>query len=503
MQNIFKDKKISKWQFAILAMAAVALAWAAFLGAGSANAAETQPAQVVALNMDETVEATGALETRPFASLAWKTSGVVESINVETGDFVKAGDALLTLQPESASASLVSALADLETAKANLNAIERPDGASVGAARENVSSAFNAWNAARVDLVDELAYNRGGGDDELYSDVIKARDDLVNALEEYPLAANTEAQFYYWASRAESLGYIGEYEYAALTPSLRDALDKEDLALVDDILATQTKFESLAKAFAESMNDHDDAVESLQAFGVYEQAADALLDAMESQYGVLVAPSESDLISARAKADSAQASVNNLYIVAPFDGQVLSVEHRPGDTVTSGELSVNLADLNQLYVETQIDESDIAKIKAGNQAEVTLDALPDVVLTGKVTSINPVGEVVSGMVKYKVRVELDKVEEGTFLPLGTTANVTIKVKDAAAVLAVPITAIQNDSNGEFVWVMRNDAAARVDVVGGAIVGDLVVVTGDLTEGETLQIVNESSLQAPNPFGGSK
>jgi HlyD family secretion protein len=159
--------------------------------------------------------------------------------------------------------------------------------------------------------------------------------------------------------------------------------------------------------------------------------------------------------------------------------------------------------MNHLYVETLVDESDVANVKLGNQAQVTLDAVPEAVLTGKVSTINPVGEVVSGLVKYKVRIDLDKIADEIFLPLGTTANVTINVKDETTTLAVPITAIQNDSKGEFVWVVRNGNAARVDVIGGAIIGEFVAVTGNLKESETLQIVHESSFNAPNPFGSGK
>jgi hypothetical protein len=155
-----------------------------------------------------------------------------------------------------------------------------------------------------------------------------------------------------------------------------------------------------------------------------------------------------------------------------------------------------------LYVETQVDESDIANVKLGNQAQVTLDAMPGLTLTGKVTAINPVGQVVSGLVKYAVRVDLDKVKAGTFLPLGTTANVVIQTKAASASLAVAIAAIQNDSNGEYVWAIQSDGSAkRVDVVSGLIVGDQVVVTGNLNEGERVELVHKSSFNAPNPFGG--
>jgi multidrug efflux pump subunit AcrA (membrane-fusion protein) len=160
--------------------------------------------------------------------------------------------------------------------------------------------------------------------------------------------------------------------------------------------------------------------------------------------------------------------------------------------------------MDHLYVETQVDESDIATVKLGNQTQVTLDALPGVTLTGKVSAINPVGEVVSGLVKYKVRVDLDKANDGTFLPLGTTANAVIQTKAATATLAVPIAAIQNDSKGEYVWVIQSDSTTkRVDVVSGSIVGDLVAVTGDVKEGDRLKLVQAAGFQAPNPLKGGK
>ena len=96
------------------------------------------------------------------------------------------------------------------------------------------------------------------------------------------------------------------------------------------------------------------------------------------------------------------------------------------------------------------------------------------------------------------------MSDDTFLPLGTTANVVIKVRDASATLIVPIAAIQNDEQGEFVWVIQSDGSTkRVDVVSGSIVGDQVAVTGDLFMGNRLQLVNTSDFAAPNPFGGGK
>src|SRR6266508_2539251 len=109
-----------------------------------------------------------------------------------------------------------------------------------------------------------------------------------------------------------------------------------------------------------------------------------------------------DVVAAQAKVDAAQATVDSMSVIAPFDGEVLYVESQLGNVVDAGTSAVNVANLDHLSVETQVDESDIASVKVGNQVSATLDAVPDVTLTGKVTAINPVGEVVSGLVKYTV-----------------------------------------------------------------------------------------------------
>jgi HlyD family secretion protein len=212
-------------------------------------------------------------------------------------------------------------------------------------------------------------------------------------------------------------------------------------------------------------------------------------------------PNSQDVVAAQAKVDAAQATVDSMSIIAPFDGEVLYVESQPGNVVDVGTSAVNVANLDQLYVEAQVDESDIASVKVGNQVTATLDAVPDVTLTGKVTAINPVGEVVSGLVKYTVRVDLDKADKDLSLPLGATVNSSIRVKEPTATLAVPVTAIQNDSKGEYVWVVRNGSTVRVDVLGGQIVGDLVAVTGDLKEGDVVQVGQKSNTTVRmGPFG---
>src|SRR5690349_15331454 len=225
-----------------------------------------------------------------------------------------------------------------------------------------------------------------------------------------------------------------------------------------------------------------------------------LEDAQRTYDRLKEGPGSQDVVAAQAKVDAAQATVDSMSVIAPFDGEVLYVQSQPGDVVNADTSAVNVADLDHLYVETQVDESDVADVKVGQKADITLDALTGAAFTGKVTQINPVGEVVSGLVKYTVRIDLDKATDRSFIPLGTTANVVVHVKDATASLAVPITTVQNDSQGEYVLVVQGDGSTkRVEVVSGAIVGDLVVVTGDLKVGEHVHSNQQSSFNAPNPF----
>jgi len=428
VMNFIKNTKIRNWGIAAIALLAV-LAWT-FFSPNTSNAQTSTEAVVTSLNLAETIEGSGSLAAQPFASLEWKTSGVVEDVNIAPGDFVKAGDALLSLQPSSTSANIVNAKSDLINAQNALETLLKSDTdrAQTAIDLEDAQNAYDKAKDWRVSLngkiwITRITYRNMGG-------------------RQIPV----------------------EHSY-------RDYPSPDTIADADrDLALKMSRLEDAQREF------------------------DRLKDG----------PDPDDVAAAQAKVDAAQATVNSLNIIAPFDGQVLSVDDRAGDTVNTGDLSVNLADLNHLYVETQVDESDVANVKLGNQAEVTLDAVSGVTLTGEVSAINPVGEVVSGLVKYNVRVDLDKVEDGMFLPLGTTANVVIQTKPASATLAAPIAAIQNDSAGEYVWVIQSDnTTKRGDVISGSIIGDLVVVTGDLQEGNRLQLVATSSFEAPNPMGGGE
>jgi hypothetical protein len=90
-----------------------------------------------------------------------------------------------------------------------------------------------------------------------------------------------------------------------------------------------------------------------------------------------------------------------------------------------------------------------------------------------------------------VSVDVKEQKDVAFLPLNSTANLSILIREEEA-LAVPVNAVQSDDAGEYVWVVRNNVPVRVDVVSGSVIDDLVVVTGDLTAGDLVQTTQESA-----------
>jgi len=159
-----------------------------------------------------------------------------------------------------------------------------------------------------------------------------------------------------------------------------------------------------------------------------------------------------------------------------------------------------LADRSQLYVDVQVDESDISQVSLGDPVTLTFDSLPGLTLNGAVTEVVPIGEVVQGLVKYTVRVTFESTDPKVLL--GMTVNTSIVTETIENALAVPIDAIQQDDDGEYVIRVRSGGAFEtVRVVSGDVQdNDLVLVTGDLQPGDVVQ-VGTAQPSSTGGFGG--
>lgn len=208
-------------------------------------------------------------------------------------------------------------------------------------------------------------------------------------------------------------------------------------------------------------------------------------------------------------------------VTAPITGTVGNLSVGIGSTVSSSggnnslsssssssSSSVNsspvliIGNFADLQIKLQINEVDITKIKVGQIATITLDALPDKSFVGKVSSVDNVGTSNSGVVQFNVYVRFMTVPSD--IKSGMSANVSIQTAKKDNVLIVPSTAVQNSNGESTVRVLQNGKLSIVSVdTGISSDSDTEIVSG-LKEGDTIvtsiQTSNRtSSGQSSSPF----
>jgi multidrug efflux pump subunit AcrA (membrane-fusion protein) len=286
-----------------------------------------------------------------------------------------------------------------------------------------------------------------------------------------------------------------------------------DIAAQDaKIASTQAQIQLLQAQIAQDQSQTSDSGSSVYGLAInlntvwaaYQDASQKLSSAVNTLYQLERSPNPDDLAAAQAKVQSVLAEVNSLKITAPYAGEVTNVGYLPGDSVNQSTPAIVLVDRSKLYVELQIDESHVVKLSTGDKASISLEAMPNLKLTGSVTYINPVGTSNQGVVYYNVRVGIDQADS-TIL-IGATADVTIFAGQAQNVLTVPVNAVGSDSQGEYVYVVGSDGNPKqVIIVSGQILpDDTVIVTGDIQAGETVELLPSTSTGTNNggfPEGG--
>ena len=136
-----------------------------------------------------------------------------------------------------------------------------------------------------------------------------------------------------------------------------------------------------------------------QAKGNVEDAQQAIEDAKKA------------LADAQKALDDAK--VKSPLITAPFAGFITLVNVKGGDEVLNGAVAVQIADPNKFEADIMVSEANIQKVKVGGTASVQVEAIPGLSLSANVTHIAPTATVQSGVVNYKVKVEIQPLQSVT------------------------------------------------------------------------------------------
>lgn len=181
-------------------------------------------------------------------------------------------------------------------------------------------------------------------------------------------------------------------------------------------------------------------------------------------------------------------------IGAPIAGVVIAAvgpKAKPlnkGQPVGQGELMLSIADLERLSVVTSVDEADVGKIEAGQQAWITGPGFPGLRVEGAVARISSQaasGARRRGTPQFEIVVSLDRLDAKARdrLRVGMSAHVTIVVHHRPAALMVPIDAVEQGGGQAWLRVLADGGAERRAVLLGLTTLDSVEVVEGLSPGD--------------------
>lgn len=216
----------------------------------------------------------------------------------------------------------------------------------------------------------------------------------------------------------------------------------------------------LERAQAELANAELQAARTERLFAegvVSEQARDQARLALE-QARVAVRAQERAIEQANFAYRRALEDLDRTTIRSPMDGVVISRRVEVGETAIMGTTNfpgsvlLVIGDSSELVAEVEVPERDVVQLALGQEAMVKVDAVPGEVFSGKVVEIASSGTKLGDVVKFKVKVALDRPEPR--LRPEMTAKVEIVTRRAENALSVPQQAVQTrflDADGKEVF----------------------------------------------------
>lgn len=455
------------------------------------------------------VNLTGTIESAADAQVFAKTSGILESVAVEVGDKVEAGQILAQLdtrdlrievaqkqiaieekQRQAAQTQLQNEF-NINSADKDFDA-ERVDVAAglnqkLISAENEVDRAQKALNAARRD------YNTYKDDHDLADTVFKrAQRKLENASDAHRKAL----------VELEEADASDAAEYARLVKLVNDtgeALDKanDDYNAADREYGSQMSTE--AKAYRDARSDYEQALKNRDAAkNAIARELDNLKDNVTK--AEISAQLEPDYRADYLSIESAQQKIADSTVTAPISGTVTAVYAEKG-AQASGLLFI-IEDTENLVVKTAVKELDVGKVKPDMKAEVKADATGERIFPGVVQTISPTAAkdangktVTSGNVEFETDVAL---EESSDLRVGMNVRVNVVTEQKKDVWSAPFDAVISDASGQsIIYTVETDGegvsrAKSVPVTTGMETDFYVEISGEgLKDG--MPIISDPSM----------
>ncbi len=232
-----------------------------------------------------------------------------------------------------------------------------------------------------------------------------------------------------------------DYNQANTLFNTKSQLQRAEIRLKNAIKDEKDKKELLGRSYV-SQKEYDLALDELNNAKIeHKQASD--------QYELI-----RDL--------DTSAKVTHIYATA--SGRVIERKINVGEMVQSsinsygeGTVVMKIADLSKMIVKSNISEVDIAKYRLGQEATISLDALPYDSFKGKIKKISPMATIENNSRVFPIEVDINA--SGDKVKPGMTANLSIIGDSKYGVLVIPIRTVFSDKNNEDIVYLKPKASS--------------------------------------------
>lgn len=499
------------------------------------------------MNLREEVSITGKVTPIDHVNLAFERGGKVVSIYGKEGQEILKNTAIVVLDTSELSADYRRSLASLESTRAQTLQYT----AALNIQKARLDELKKGSRQEDIDIKKSELKDAEQGLTNLYTESVRIMQNAYNLADEAVriktagmfsgsksssykitfIACDLTAQSQVESERLISEGELERWNtnlsliFSSSNSSLEIALDSSKTSLIifqnfflkasyvlntgcamgDDSLDTYRSNISSARSNINTaisiINSHKEKIASQK--NAIEKAKNELqlklagstpeqISAQEFQ----VKQSEASLLSQEALVRQYEASVQLIsaqiaknILRSPINGIITKQSAKVGEIVAPNTPIVSVISKNAFEIEANVAEVDVAKIKIGNPAKITLDAYGnDTVFSAKVVFIDSAETVIEGVSTYKITLQFD--QDDSRIKSGMTANIDMTTNTRENVVAVPQRAIIQKNNGTYVQIINKETSVReekkvliglrasdgnVEIIEGILEGENVVV----------------------------
>jgi HlyD family secretion protein len=428
----------------------------------SAATGDLQTAQVTRGSLVATINTAGGVETADAVDLSFQASGQVVEVKVQEGEPVKAGQEIARLDDGDLQLQVAQAELTLDNARAQL------DAAKQGATAEELASAQAALASAQESLK-ALQAGPSATDIEIARlQYEKAKDQL-------------------WSTQCQRDATCGNANAG------RAACDQANASVAGAEMSVE-----IARLQYEQAQQGASAKDLRAAEAQVAQAQLNLSKLTGTPASADIRSAENQVKQAELNLQQVKLKLAQCSLTAPFDGTITRLPLRIGQMAGASTQAATLAGTGGLQITADMAEADVAKVKAGQEATIVLDAMPDRTFQGRVTNVANAGTSTQGVVNFAVTISLEGADAA--VKPGMTANVSIVVDQRDNVLLAPSRAIQAQGQQHIVRVLHEEQVIEVPVEVGLSGDNGTEILGDtLREGDLL-VLNGSTTTTAMPRG---